>query len=191
MPLPALGIEEEQSDTSATLTTSLRLPAMLSGPESVLLAAALNKKTPPCRAPQSFEPAFAGGSPPGRSALPERLPHSCPRDRFPLYRYWLKTPLRRSRAQQGYSYYTTFCPVCKSGVCPRMEQMKALGGTVISLAPERRWRNQPQSGSYPDRPTDAVAAGAVVTSSRCDCQPTTWRCVGAAMWTSPLIWPNR
>lgn len=39
MPLPALGIEEEQSDTSAPLTTSLRLPAMLSGPERVLLAA--------------------------------------------------------------------------------------------------------------------------------------------------------
>jgi len=51
--------------------------------------------------PQSFEPAFAGGSLPGRSALPEGLPHSCPRDWFPLYRCWLKTPVRRSRAQQG------------------------------------------------------------------------------------------
>ncbi len=81
-------------------------------------AFAPHKKTPPCRVPQSFEPAFAGGNLPSRSALPAGLPHSCPRDRFPLYRCWLKTPVRRSPAQQGYPYYTIFCPERKSPISP-------------------------------------------------------------------------
>ena len=65
------------------------------------------KKIPrQCRALQSFEPAFAGGSRPRNAALAQAYRVISFGVRDPKSKCWLKTEGATSRAQQGQSSYT-------------------------------------------------------------------------------------